>query len=189
MFDRNPKSKWNPAYSVDITPVEYEKQVVEWLNRSKGTLEDFEVVHLQHLAGHGGDFEFDAVARFKLFQGAQIIILVECKRYSQPVERDKILSLWAKLQDVKAHKAMMFATCGFQSGALEYAKSYNIAAIAFVEGKFLYHAKSMCSTSDPPSWANIPKYSGIFLLQEKNTVHCTTINQENVEVLSEWIKS
>jgi restriction system protein len=101
------------------------------LRAAGATLERFHVQHLKHLSGPGGDYEFYAVAEFSILRGARILVLVECKRYSQPVEREKLLALWAKVQDVKAHKAMIFATCGFQSGALEYAKSYGIATIAF----------------------------------------------------------
>jgi len=114
------KKSWNPSSSINISPKEYEKQVVSWLQRSKGTLVSFNVQHLKYLEGSGGNYEFDAVAEFSIFEGAKIIILIECKRYSKPVQRGKMLELYAKLEDVKAHKAMMFATSGFQSGALEF---------------------------------------------------------------------
>ena len=119
---RNPESPWNPAQSIEIAPKNYELQVVEWLRNAGENLTKFEVSHLKHLSGPGGDFEFDAVAEFTILNGAIIKVLVECKRYSRPIEREKLLSLWAKSQDVKSHKAMIFATSGFQSGALEYAK-------------------------------------------------------------------
>src|SRR4030095_2662212 len=106
---RNPNSPTNPAKPADVSPKEYERQVVNWLRAAGTTLEQFEVQHLKHLGGAGGDYEFDAVAKFTILSGAEVVVLVECKRYSQPVEREKVLSLWAKLQDVKAHKAMMFA--------------------------------------------------------------------------------
>jgi len=94
---RNPKSPWNPASTVDISPEEYEKQVVGWLRDAGGMLDKFEVKHLSHLCGAGGDYEFDAVAQLTILNGAQIVVLVECKRYSRPVEREKLLSLWAKM--------------------------------------------------------------------------------------------
>ena len=163
--NRNPNSPWNPAYPPDLTPEQYEQQVVAWLRATGGSLEGFNVQHLQHLSGTGGDYEFDAVAEFAMLQGARIVVLVECKRYSQPVEREKLLSLWAKLQDVKGHKAMMFATCGFQSGALDFAKAYGIATIAFVNGLFTYETKSIRPSvnNSPPPWVRISEYVGIFL--------------------------
>ena len=186
---RNPESPWNPANPADISPEEYEKQVVGWLRGAGGTLDKFEVKHLGHLSGSGGDYEFDAVAQFTILNGAQIVVLVECKRYSRPVEREKLLSLWAKMQDVKAHKGMIFATCGFQSGALEYAKAYGIATVAFVEGAFLYETKGAGPSGPPPSWAGLPDYAGIFLTQKDNQISCSTIDLRNTEVLSEWLQS
>lgn len=84
---------------VDLTPTEFEEQVVTWLKACSGRLERFEVRHLQHLQGAGGEYEFDAIAEFEILEGARITILVECKRYVRPVEREKLLSLWAKQQD------------------------------------------------------------------------------------------
>jgi restriction system protein len=180
----NLDSPWNPAYPAEVTPQEYEKQVVAWLGSSGASLKQFKVTHLEYLSGPGGEYEFDAVAEFSVLNGAQIIILVECKRYGRPVEREHVLALWAKLQDVSAHKAMIFSTCGFQSGALEYAKSKNIATITFVRGDFLYETKATGPTPAPPPWAQIPKFAGILTSYEDGRVHCTTLNQEYISLLS-----
>lgn len=189
MSKRNANSRWNPAQSVDISPEEYELQVVSWLRRAGATLERFEVQHLVRLGGSGGDYEFDAVAEFTILNGATIRVVVECKRYSKPVEREKLLSLWAKLQDVRAHKAMIFATCGFQSGALEYAKRYAIATIAFVDGSFLYETKSLGSSAPPPTWLDLPKYAGIFMNQtDDGNIRCRTIDERNPDAIAEWLR-
>lgn len=90
-------------------------------------LTQFTIGHLVVLPGSGGEYEFDAVAEFSIFDGARIVVLVECKRYNRPVERDVILSLSSKLYDVGAQKAMIFSTAGFQKGALEFAASNGIA--------------------------------------------------------------
>jgi len=187
MKARNPKSPWNPPYPAELSPEEYERQVVSWLRASAGTLESFEVQHLRHLSGVGGDYEFDAVAEFTLLQGARIIVLVECKRYSQPVERDHVLALWAKLQDVRAHKAMMFATCGFQSGALQYARTYGIATVAFVERKFLYETRAAIPTPEPPHWADVPKFAGILMRHENGSITCTSIDVQHTDAISDWL--
>lgn len=189
MPKRNPNSPWNPAAAATISPEEYEKQVVEWLRAAGGILDKFEVEHLRHLSGAGGDYEFDAVAQFTILNGAQITVLVECKRYSSPVEREKLLALWAKQQDVKAHKAMIFATCGFQSGALEYAKTYGIATVAFVEGAFLYETRGAGPSGPPPSWVRLPDYAGIFMSQDDGRISCSTIDLSNIEALYNWLDS
>ena len=116
------------------------------------------------------------VVNFTLFHGAKITILVECKRYARPVEREKVLALWAKLQDVGAHKAIMFATSGFQSGALTYAKNKGIATVIFVDGDFLYETKSMSLESKLPSWFEAPKYAGILTsINDIGSVSCSSI--------------
>ncbi len=189
MEDRNPDSPWNPASSPDIAPKEFEKQVVEWLRDSGSILEDFNVQHLKHLEGPSGDYEFDAVARFTILSGAKVIVVVECKRYSKPVERDHMLTLWAKKEDVNAHKAMMFATCGFQSGALKYAISKGIATVTFVEGSFLYETRAMGVLPEPPTWAEMPRYAGIMLKREDNPIQGSTINEEHLDALKDWLNS
>ncbi len=161
----NPSSPWNPASPVDVTPQEYEKQVANWLASAHESLEQFTVNNLVHLSGAGGEYEFDAIAKFTAFKGASFTVLIECKRYSRPVERDHVMTLWAKLQDTSAQKAMIFATCGFQSGALEFAKSKNIATITFIAGDFLYETKSQEPSNAPPAWASFPKFAGIYVQQ------------------------
>ena len=183
----NPTSPWNPADSVDLTPQEYEKQVVNWLQSAHESLEQFTVNHLEYLSGAGGEYEFDAVAKFTAFKGANFTVLVECKRYNRPIERDHVLTLWAKLQDTSAQKAMMFATFGFQSGALGFAKSKNIATITFIAGDFLYETKSQDSPSTPPSWASFPKFAGIFLQHSEKSIQCTKIDSENLTPIKEWL--
>lgn len=186
MSKHNP-SPWNPARTASLSPEEYERQVVAWLRITGPSLQHFEVKHLERLSGAGGDYEFDAVAEFTILSGAQIVVLVECKRYSQPVEREKVLSLWARLQDVKAHKAMMFATCGFQSGALEYAKAYRIATVAFVEGSFLYETRAVGPPAAPPGSFGLPEYAGIFMSSENGKITCSAIYSEDTRALFEWL--
>ena len=76
MEKRNPDSPWNPASSVEVTPEEYEKQVVKWLKATGEPLEQFKVNHLEHLSGSSGDYEFDAVAECAIFGGARITVLI-----------------------------------------------------------------------------------------------------------------
>ncbi len=183
----NPASPWNPADAASLSPTEYERQVVAWLHANGHTLGHFEVSHLRHLGGAGGDYEFDAVAEFTVLRGARIVVLVECKRYSHPVEREKLLSLWAKVQDVKAHKAMMFATCGFQSGALKYAECYGIATLAFVESSFLYETRGAGRGAATLSWLGLPKYAGILMSSESGKITCSNIDSKDGQALGEWL--
>lgn len=185
---RNPDSPWNPAKPPNITPEEFENWVVRWLKATSANLINFKVEQLKRLSGSGGDYEFDAIAEFSIFEGAKIQVIIECKRYSRPVERSKLLELQAKKDDVKAHKAMMFATCGFQAGALEYAKEYKIATLTFTKGSFTYLAKAAGPPQEPPPWANIPSYIGIFLtINEEDLIASSSISLDRTDELSEWL--
>jgi hypothetical protein len=49
-----------------------------------------EVSHLGTVAGAAGTYKIDVSARLKILQGAQIVVLAECKFLKRPVERDEI---------------------------------------------------------------------------------------------------
>jgi restriction system protein len=189
MNNRNPDSPWNPANSVQVTPKEYEIQVVEWISCLGADLSEFRVEHLAHLPGTGGEYEIDAVAEFSIFQGARVVVLIECKRYNRPVEREVILSLYSKLHDVGAHKAMIFSTSGFQKGALEYAAAHGIATITFIDGKSTYETRAMSSQPvEPPPWIYFPKYSGLFLNYEDNRLYTSVIKEDRLETIQAWLR-
>jgi len=186
MRERN-KAPWNPPESIEIEPIEYERQVVKWLRTSgKSVLEDFSVKHRQDLTGPGGTYEFDAIANFTVFGGALITVLVECKRYSSPVEREKVLALSAKIRDVGAHKAMIFSTSGFQSGAIEYAATQGIATIAFLDGKFAYFTRSAIPTVTTPP-PGLPRYVGNFIQLRSDVIHVTVISDGHTVALGDWL--
>ncbi len=185
----NPQSIWNPNKPVEVTPEEYERQVVSWLQASATSLENFKVEHRKRLVGTGGEYEFDAVAEFVGFHEAKFVVLVECKRYSRPIEREKVMALWAKLQDTGAHKAIMFATCGFQSGALDYARSRGIATITFVQGSFTYGTKSANPVFEPPPWVGLPDFAGLLVEKNEGGICCSTIDDENLDKLRIWLDS
>jgi restriction system protein len=189
MSERNDRPPFHPPTPVQISPKEYELQVVAWLKGTGSTLASFEVTHLRDLEGPGGEYSFDAVAELTLLGGALITVLVECKRTGRPVERENLLALWAKLQDVKAHKAMLFSTSGFQRGALEYAAAYGIATVVFVDGQALYMTKGMDGPASAPAWANLPPFAGIFLRQKEETINGRTIDVGHLEALTEWLRA
>src|SRR2546422_1427052 len=116
---RNPISSWNPAEAVEVSPTEYEQQVVTWLRATEGGFKNLRIEHQEKIVGSSGEYAFDAIAEFEVFGGARILVLVECKRHADPIKRDDLLALEAKLQDVGVHKAMIFSTAGFQRGEIE----------------------------------------------------------------------
>lgn len=188
MRNFNPESPWNPAKSVQISPKEYELQVVEWLKSAGVTASSVTVSHLERIIGSGGEYEIDAVAKFCIFGEATITVLVECKRYSRPVEREVILALHSKILDSDAHKGMIFSTSGFQKGALEYASAHGIATITFLDGKASYETRSRgWEEVEPPSWISFPKYIGTFMKYEEGKIYSSLISTECSHPLVEWL--
>jgi len=54
------------------------------------------------------------------------VTLVECKRWKEPVGRDRIDVLAASVEALKAQKGALFTTTGYEEGALKYAQGKNI---------------------------------------------------------------
>jgi len=186
---RDRDSPWNPAASVEVSPDEYERQVVSWLRQTKRGLSSFRVRHQAQLAGSGGEYTFDGIAEFEIFDGAQIVVLVECKRHSSPVKRDHVLALEAKLRDVGAHKAMLFSTAGFQRGALQYAAERGIGAtVTFIDGRLTYETKSAMPPSEPPPWANIPRFAGWFVSSEGKSIHSSLVDNSRADPIDSWLE-
>ena len=114
-------------------------------------------------------------------------VLVECKRHSRPIERGEIMALHAKLREVGAHKAMIFATCGFQRGALGYAQKHGIATIIFVDGAFLYETRTLGPSGEPPPWADLSRFAAVLLTCDGDTVRCRTIQRRHITPIQEWL--
>jgi len=160
MRSRNPDGPWNPERPVEVSPKEYERQVLDWLRQARGDLTDFEIGHLKKLVGASGEYEFDVVATFSAFEGAEFVVLVECKRYREAVKRDTVMTLHTKLIEVGAHKGMMFSTGGFQRGAIQFAAEHGIALVTFKDGKTTYETKWRGPIVEPPSWIDLPRFVG-----------------------------
>lgn len=120
-----------------MSPDEFELLVRDFLASHGGAehLPNLKVQHRSVRAGpvSSGEYEIDVTAEFDAFGGAKLVVLAECKRYSEPVKRDVVLALKAKRDALAAHKAMLFSTSGFQSGAVEYARAQGIALVTVEE--------------------------------------------------------
>jgi restriction system protein len=184
---RDPDKPWNPAEAVEITPDEYERQVRDWLKESEGEPTNIEVGHLERITGSGGEYEFDVVARFSRFAGAEFTVLVECKRYRNAVNRDLVLALYAKLLDVRAHKAMMFSTGGFQRGTIEYAAEYNIALITLKDGRASYETRNDGPPVEPPPWVDLPRFFGERLSVGDRGIRMQRVENGDVRAISTFL--
>ena len=146
--------------NAEITPTEFEQLIHSYLIGLGQSLTEFKATHDTKIERYDGTYQIDVYVEFEAL-GALIKVLVECKRYKNKVERETVQLLNGKLQSTGAHKGMIFATSGFQTGAIQYANEHGIALIRVIEGRFTYFALSQDSPNfEPPPWANIPKYAG-----------------------------
>jgi hypothetical protein len=93
-----------------ITPEDFEKLVKQWFEECSGGLELFNVSHRKKLNGKDGEYEIDIAIQFQIFDGAKIDVIVECKKYSYPIERSLVQILKDKKESIGAHKAILIST-------------------------------------------------------------------------------
>src|SRR5262245_43914302 len=137
-----------PAFN--LSPVDYEK-VVQRLVRDAGVdVTDWTVKHLESLQGVDGQYIIDVTVRFRL-QGFDYVTLFECKQHKDPVKREYVQALRDKLTSIGAHKGVMVAPNGFQSGALEYARIHGIACVRLVDGAWTYELRNILTSIMKPS--------------------------------------
>jgi hypothetical protein len=67
--------------------------------------------------------------------GARILGLVECKCYKSRVEVSDVEEFHSKIDDIGAHKGIMFTTIGYEAGAVKVAKGRGIALFILREGQ------------------------------------------------------
>lgn len=91
-------------------------------------MKDFTIEHNKIIKGDDGDYQIDIFASFTAM-GVKIKVLAECKRYSSPVTREKVVILADKVKQLGAHKGILISTSGFQSGALKYGDKHGIALL------------------------------------------------------------
>jgi restriction system protein len=149
----------------DVSPSEFEEHVRHLLSAAGGKLTDFSVTRLEHVEGAGGEYEIDVVARLNIFNAADLLILVECKHHKNPIKRDVVMVLESKLRDTKAHKGMIFSTCDFQSGALNFAQVHGIATIRVTDDGMTSLTRSFSAMSKSvrtglASWLCEPEEQG-----------------------------
>lgn len=119
----------------EISPTEFEKLCLEILKgyAEAENLSNFSIQHNVSIPADDGTYQIDVYAKF-VAMGVEFTVITECKRYSYPVLREKVAVLADKVKSLGAHKGIMISTCGFQSGAYEYAKKHGIALLQVIDG-------------------------------------------------------
>jgi len=80
--------------------------------------------------------QFDVTVRFK--KGLyEYLTVVECKKVEKPVSVEKVDAFVTKADDVKADRAVLASTAGFQKGAKEVAARHNMTLLHVTESSEL----------------------------------------------------
>lgn len=175
-----------PYPPLDPSPEEFEKYVKEILDAMRVGLDEYRSTHREKVAGSDGDYEFDITVRFSAL-GVKYLTLIECKRHATPIKREAVQTLWAKMQSVGAQKGIVFATSGFQSGAIEFANAHGVALVTIADGRSSYLTRAAPSGSGLIPWDNVPEYISkvVGWLHEGNVV--SLVSERDAQVLAKTI--
>ena len=148
--------------NADISPREFEELVRDYLIQQGQPLKTFTATHDIKLKGPDGEYQIDVYAEFE-YLGADFKLLIECKRHTDRIKRETVQILFDKIRALGAHKGMLFATSGFQEGAITYSEAHGIALVRVIEGRFTYFTKGKSEQQFVrPPWHDGPKYIGEF---------------------------
>lgn len=115
------------SLSANITPHDFETFCLETLKAcvEEEGLSNFDIKHNQQVEAYDGTYQIDVLAEFTALR-SRIKVLVECKKLTRAVDRDKAMLLHGKLQSIGANKGILISTTGFQKGAVQYAKMHGL---------------------------------------------------------------
>lgn len=131
-------------FVASITPTEFEKYCMEVLKAYAEAehLTGFTIEHNVNIPADDGIYQIDIYAKF-VAMGVEFNVITECKRYTNPISREKVAVLADKVKSLGAHKGILISTSGFQSGAYEYAKKHGIALLQIIDGNVM-HMVNVC---------------------------------------------
>ena len=172
---------------LQITPEEFEKKAISWLDRtSLGKIKQT-IFHRKRVKGASGEYEIDILVELQLYEGIRIRILIECKRYRNPIKREIVMALESKLRDIGAHKGIVVSTSDFQSGAVKFAKTHGIALVKIAGDETQYILKAVGAPRPPRTG-----FVGWFMtLQNNDDIIMELIDEHEVDGLKQieqWLQ-
>jgi len=132
-----------------LEPSEYEQAVADIAASVGHEITSWRVRHLDPVEGLDGTYIIDVTVRFQL-AGLDFLVLFECKRHASPVKREHVQVLHTKMQSTGAHKGVLVAASGFQSGALHYARTHGIACVRLADDAWTYLSRSTSAERTVP---------------------------------------
>jgi restriction system protein len=169
---------------VELTPDEFELHVKAWIEAASESPVEFEVTRKELLAGDGGEYEIDVIARFSMF-GAHYTTLIECKKHKNPIKRDLVMVLESKLRDTKSQKAMLVSTAEFQSGAIQFAGKHNIALVQLASESthFLTRSQPALEIINSGDWGIV----GWLHSETPEGVSMSVVTTSETEAFKSWL--
>jgi len=165
------------------TPEQFEEYVLSWLRAAPAQLKSFHTERRQLLQGLDGEYEIDVAVTLELME-MKFLILVECKRWKNPVKREIVAALHQRMISLGAQKGLIAATSGFQRGAIQFAQAHGIALVNFASASTAWIAKSMNAPKQPPAWTRLPEFIGwLHSLTEDGKIRYSNISARNPEYL------
>lgn len=172
--------------TVTLTPKQFEEQVKSMIATLGATLSVFEVQKLEVLDADDGSYEIDVTARFEAL-GGEYLTLIECKHHKNPIKREHVQILFAKIESTQAQKGMLFSTTDFQSGAVEFALKHRIALVKIADGRTAYITKA--TGTPPPLPPGFPEYAGwMTVMYEDGKSASVLVSEKNPELLTIWLE-
>lgn len=135
-----------------MKPTEYEQfvqQVIQELTETKGIVVHRQKAYVGKITQRKivVDVSFEAT-----ILGERLLFLLECKHYNHRVPVNDVEEFHSKLDDIGAHKGIIFTTLGFQDGAVKVAKAREIGLVLLTPdrqpGELMFVANS-ATTSRP----------------------------------------
>ena len=84
---------------------------------------------------------------------------------------------------------MIFATSGFQRGALKAATEAGIATLTFEDGNARYRTRSMGPAHEPPDWIPFPTYAAhLMSATDASTISVSRVSSDDVGPLTKWLR-
>jgi len=85
-----------------------------------------------------GHYEIDIACEIKIDEVLQILIIVECKNWKRPVDREEIQKLIQTRDAINAHKAAFASASGYTKEAIDVAKANGVAS--WIVGRGVFYA-------------------------------------------------
>jgi len=89
-------------------------------------VKNIEVVHDVTLSGKTVDHQVDVYWEFEMIPGVVHRTAVECRDWNQRISQEKMMAFKKKLEDLNDPTGIMVTRTGYQSGALEFAKTHGV---------------------------------------------------------------